>query len=138
MKHYFEYIPGQEEGFHLDTQDEIIASHFERLFIFFDTFHEDSKLSLLQAESAFRSDAFQRSPTAFTAYQWAVDRLSTSGSCGGSISALPTILCFLLRELGGFSYTEIGEMVGIDEMDVKRHIAAARHYLLGGATNARA
>ena len=119
------------EGFPLEPMDEVIATHFERLFILFDTFYEDSKSSLLHTENAFRSEQFQEAPTPFTAYQWAVERLCSPGPEVGSQAALPTIMCFLLRELGEFSYSEIGRMTGVDSQEVARHIAAARTYLVG-------
>ena len=138
MTQEHQYSLSSGEGFPLESHDQVIANHFERLFVLFDTFNEDSKFSLLQTEGAFRSESFKKSPSAFTAYQWAVNRLSTTNSEDGSPAALPTILCFLLRELGGFGYTEIGEMVGTGHQEVARHIAAARSYLQGGSQHTEA
>ena len=131
MKHEFADQLYAGEVLPLKPTDEIIANHFERLFILFATFYEDTKSSLLHTENAFRSSAFQESPSVYSAYQWAVERLCSPETDGGSQAALPTILCFLLRELGEFSYSEIGRMTGTDSQEVARHIAAARAYLIG-------
>ena len=124
-------LPG--ESLPMESMDEVIASHFERLFLFLNVFNEDSKFSLLQTERAFRSEAFRESPTAFSAYQWAIHHVRGDNQAFNTTSVTPTILCFLLRELGSFGYSEIGKLVGLEKNAVARHIAAARAYMTGGA-----
>lgn len=119
-------------GYVGETIDNVIADHFEKLYVFFDTFLEDPKLSLLHTESAFRSRLFQTTPTVYSAYHWAADRILSESELEADCAGSPVgMLCFMLREVGQFSYMEIAQMTDLDRQDVGAHIAAMRSRLMG-------
>ena len=131
MNSEFQMMDHVDGIFHGENADEMVSLHFERLFVLFDTFLEDPKISLLQVENAFRSEGFQASPSVYVAYRWATERIMASlyaeaKAQGQSLS----LLCLLLKELGNLDYSEIAEMTSLSRKDVAGHIANLRHQIL--------
>lgn len=110
--------------------ESLAVAHYERMYALCHAFYDDPAVCMSLTNQWFRESA--DSPSRVTVCRRAVDSLRHRAglellvpSCG-----LMANLTWLLKEVAGLRYAEIGEVLGMDFDEVKHTIAAVREELL--------
>jgi hypothetical protein len=126
-------LPQESTGGELVLENLAVA-HYEQMYAVCHAFYDDPALCLTLTNQWFREAT--TSPSLVTVCRKAVDTLRRRAglellvpSCG-----LMANLTWLLKEVAGLRYAEIGEVLGMDFDEVKHTIASVREALLALAT----
>jgi hypothetical protein len=110
--------------------ESLAVDHYERMYALCHAFYDDPAVCMSLTNQWFTDSA--DSPSQVTVCRKAVDSLRHRAglellvpSCG-----LLANLTWLLKEVAGLRYAEIGEVLGMDFDEVKHTIAAVREALL--------
>jgi hypothetical protein len=111
---------------------EVLAfQNYERVYAFFNAFHDDPGLCLELVDKAFR-DAEACDLTPACIFAKAVARLN--GQPGLKLPvwtvSYASNLAWLLKDIAGLRYSEIGQILGMGREEVKHRIAEARFEVL--------
>ena len=112
--------------------EDLVSDHFDRIFVIIEAFVGDHKQSLRHAEVVFRVVEETSIMTLAQVYRTAAETVRRLPDRGllPSGAAVEGTLCLLYKEVGGFRYAEISDLLDMDPQDVKAGIARARTGLL--------
>lgn len=109
----------------------LASQNYERVYAFFNAFLDDPSLCLGLADKTFR-DAVACDLTPACIFAKAVARLN--GQPGLELPvwtvSYASNLAWLLKDIAGLHYSEIGEILGMSREEVKHRIAEARFEVL--------
>ena len=107
------------------------AKHYEQLYAFFNAFHDDPALCLELVDQTLRA-AESCDLTTTCIFGKAVSRLNTQPGLELPVwtSSYESNLAWLLRDVGGLRYAEIGAILEMGHTEVKERIAEVRFTVL--------
>lgn len=122
-----EFLPDYEA----DLQS-LVSEHFQPMYTLVNLFCEDHEAALRQTEEVFRTTAGSEELSRRALYAHAAARIDTGRTATPLLSLLTReqALCWLLKELGGLSYAEIADALGLERRTVRHRIAESRQALL--------
>ena len=107
------------------------VQHYERLYAFFNAFHDDPALCLEMVDNTLRAAASCDLTTACI-FGKAVARLNSQPGMELPVwtSSYESNLAWLLKDVGGLRYAEIGQILEMGHAEVKERIAEVRFTVL--------
>lgn len=111
--------------------DVLAVRHYEQLYAFFNAFQEDAALCLELTNGTLR-DAEACDLTTVCVFTKAIARLSRQPGLTAPVATAPyeSNLAWLLKDIGGLRYSEIGAILAISREEVKERIADVRFTVL--------
>jgi hypothetical protein len=111
--------------------DVLAIRHYEQLYAFFNAFHDDAALCLDLTDKTFR-DAQSCDLSTACIFSKAVARLSRQPGLAAPVAtaSYESNLAWLLKDVGGLRYAEIGQILEISHEEVKQRIADVRWTVL--------
>ena len=111
--------------------DVLAVRHYEQLYAFFNAFHDDAALCLDLTTQTLR-DAEACDLTTVCVFSKAVARLSRQPGMSLPVEAASyeKNLAWLLKDVGGLRYSEIGMILHMSREAVKEAIADVRWHVL--------
>ncbi|HEX7927512.1 MAG TPA: hypothetical protein VF678_07975 [bacterium] len=109
----------------------LAAKHYEQLYAFFNAFHDDPALCLDMVNTTLRA-AESCDLTTMCIFTKAVSQLNAQPGLELPVwtSSYESNLCWLLRDIGGLRYSEIGAILEMSREEVKQRIAEVRFTVL--------
>jgi len=130
--------PVIENAFSNQTQsstqslDDLVEAHFQPIFALVDAYLENPNLSLKITETFFKVMRRHQLVSPVALYKMVVESVGFENCSCALLDTIPypQATCWLLKELTGFRYQEIGWIMGMPVQQVKEHIAEARYLIL--------
>ena len=112
--------------------ESLAASNYEKVYAFFNAFLDDAAVCLDLADKAFR-DAEECNLTTACLFTKAVARLNSQPGLESPVwtSSYESNLAWLLKDIAGLRYSEIGAILEMSRTEVKERIAEVRYTVLG-------
>lgn len=112
--------------------DDLVADNFENIFTIVNAFVCDHQMAILHTESVFRIMLTENISCRNHLYQLIgrVVRLLPKRSDLPNSMEFDDALCLLFKEVGGFRYRDISDLLGLSTSDVKHGIARSRANLM--------
>jgi hypothetical protein len=111
--------------------DVLAIRHYEQLYAFFNAFHDNAARCLELADKTLR-DAQSCDLTTVCVFTKAVARLNRQPGMDLPVgtTSYESNLAWLLKDIGGLRYAEIGQILEIGSEEVKQRIADVRWTVL--------
>jgi hypothetical protein len=121
------------EALQAHSLDSLVATHFDRAFLFFNLFIDDPRTCLELCDTVFRGLNDDGAATERTFYTHLLQHLRELPERENLPPDMNTqgVLCWLLKDSADLSYAEIGALMAMERPQVQACIAEVRQALLG-------
>ncbi|MDH4225776.1 MAG: sigma-70 region 4 domain-containing protein [Deltaproteobacteria bacterium] len=115
-----------------DYIESLVTHHFQPIYALVDAFLENPHLSLKLTETFFKIAEMEPPRSSEGLYRMVMESIDFQ-NCDCALLELltfDTAACWLLKDLGGFRYGQIGDILGMSSTQVKENIAQARAVMM--------